>query len=194
MEGQVVRVAGMVASLHTMLTRDGQTSVSAVLEDLDGRIEVMAWSRIYTQTKELWQESNILLVEGKVRERADQMQIVCEKVRRYDLEPRKTEKPMVRVVTPSPVVKEEKTAERLRLTITLQQTDDAQSDIAQLHAVMAVLQDYPGNDEVSLTVSNGTKIFKLKMGQARVSYNDELRRRVAALIGADGIKTEILKS
>ena len=193
MEGQVVRVAGMVASLHTMLTRDGQTSVSAVLEDLDGRIEVMAWARIYAQTKELWQEGAILLVEGKVRERADQMQIVCERVRRYDLEPRKTEKPAARAVTPSLAVKEEKAAERQRLTITLQQTDDAQADIAQLHAVMAVLQDYPGNDEVSLTVSNGTKIFKLKMGQVRVAYSDELRRRVAALIGTDGIKTEIIK-
>ncbi|RJO62968.1 MAG: DNA polymerase III subunit alpha [Dehalococcoidia bacterium] len=193
MEGQVVRVAGMVASLHTMLTRDGQTSVSAVLEDLDGRIEVMAWARIYAQTKELWCEGNILLVEGKVRERADQMQIVCERVRRYDLEPQKKERPAARVATPPPAV-EKKTAERQRLTITLQQTDDAQADIAQLHAVMAVLHDYPGNDEVSLTVSNGTKIFKLKMGQVRVAYSDELRRRVAALIGADGIKTEVIKA
>jgi ferredoxin-fold anticodon binding domain-containing protein len=58
---------------------------------------------------------------------------------------------------------------------------------------MAVLRDYPGNDEVSLTVSNGTKIFKLKMGQVRVAYSDELRRRVAVLIGADGIKTEVIK-
>jgi DNA polymerase-3 subunit alpha len=192
MEGQVVRVAGMVSSLHTMLTRDGQTSVSAVLEDLDGRIEVMGWARIYAQTRDLWQEGNILLVEGKVRERADQMQIVCERVRRYDLEPQKREKPAARAASQPPVVKEEKTAERLRLTVTLQQTDDTQADIAQLHAVMAILQDYPGNDEVSLTVSNGTKIFKLKMGQMRVTYNDDLRRRVAALIGAEGIKTEVI--
>ena len=192
MDGQVVRVAGMVASLHTMLTRDGQTSVSAVLEDLDGRIEVMAWARIYSQTRDLWCEGNILLVEGKVRERADQMQIVCERVRRYDLEPQKREKPAVRVVTQPPTAKEEKAAERLRLTITLQQTDNAQADIAQLHSVMAVLQDYPGSDEVSLTVSNGTKIFKLKMGQMRVTCNDELRRRLAALIGSDGIRIEVI--
>ncbi|MGA3093880.1 MAG: OB-fold nucleic acid binding domain-containing protein, partial [Dehalococcoidales bacterium] len=193
MDGQVVRVAGMVASLHTMLTRDGQTSVSAVLEDLDGRIEVIAWARIYSQTRDLWCEGNILLVEGKVRERADQMQIVCERVRRYDLGLQKREKPAARVVTQPPTAKEEKAAEHLRLTITLQQTDNAQADIAQLHSVMAVLQDYPGSDEVSLTVSNGTKIFKLKMGQMRVTCNDELRRRVAALIGNDGIKTEVIK-
>jgi DNA polymerase III subunit alpha len=193
MEGQVVRVAGMVESMHTMLTRDGQTSLSAVLEDLDGRIEVMAWSRVYAQTKELWQEGNILLVEGKVRERADQMQIVCERVRRYDLEPQRKEKPAARPAAQPNNTREEKAVERQRLTVTLQQTSDAEADIAQLHAVMAVLQDYPGDDEVSLTVSNGTKIFKLKMGQVRVTYGDELRRRVAALIGSDSIKVESIK-
>jgi len=148
---------------------------------------------VYAQTKELWQEGNILLIEGKVRERADQMQIVCERVRRYDLEPQRKEKPVARSAAQPNNTREEKAVERQRLTVTLQQTPDAEADIAQLHAVMAVLQDYPGDDEVSLTVSNGTKIFKLKMGQVRVTYGDELRRRVAALIGSDSIKVESIK-
>jgi DNA polymerase-3 subunit alpha len=194
MEGQAVRVAGMVESMHTMLTRDGQTSLSAVLEDLDGRIEVMVWSRVFAQTKELWQEGNILLVEGRVRERGDQMQIVCERVRRYDLEPQKRDKPAARAAAQPVISNEEKVAQRHRLTVVLHQTADAQADIAQLHAVMAVLQDYPGDDEVSLTVNNGTKIFKLKMGQVRVTYGEELRRRVAALIGAESIKLEVIQS
>ena len=57
----------------------------------------------------------------------------------------------------------------------------------------AVLQEYPGDDEVNLTVSNGTKIFKLKMAQMRVGFSDELRRRLTALIGEDAIKTEAFK-
>ena len=60
-------------------------------------------------------------------------------------------------------------------------------------AIVALLQDYPGDDEVGLTVSNGTKIFKLKMCQSRVAYCDELRRRLAALIGYDNIRVESLK-
>jgi DNA polymerase-3 subunit alpha len=89
MEGQVVRLAGMVSSLHTILTKDGQTSVAAVLEDVDGKIEVMVWSRIYSQTKDLWQEGNIVLVEGRVRERADQLQLVCDRAMRYELNAKK---------------------------------------------------------------------------------------------------------
>jgi DNA polymerase-3 subunit alpha len=194
MEGQVVRVAGMVSSLRTMLTRDGQTSVSAVIEDLDGCIEVVAWSRVYAQTKDQWVEGNILLVEGKVRERADQLQIVCERVWRYDLGPQKHENSVGRTVQEAVVLpKEEKTPERKRLTLTLQQTDDHQTDIALLHDAIAILQDYSGDDEVNLTVSNGTKIFKLKMCQLRISYSDELRRRLAALIGPANIKVERFK-
>jgi DNA polymerase-3 subunit alpha len=195
MEGQVVRVAGMVASLHTMLTRDGHTSVSAVLEDLDGRVEVMVWSRVYSQTKELWSEGSILLVEGKVRERADQMQIVCDTVRRYDLEPfKKDTAQMQRAVAPSSHVREEKPAGRQRLNITLRQTADQQADINLLHAVMAVLQEYPGDDEVNLMVNNGTRIFRLKMGQVRVAFSEELRRRLAAVIGDEDIETEALRT
>jgi hypothetical protein len=121
------------------------------------------------------------------------MQIVCERVRRYDLEPQRRDKPAARAATPPIIPREEKAVERMRLTVTLQQTPNAEADIAQLHAVMTVLQDYPGEDEVSLTVSNGTKIFKLKMGQVRVTFGDDLRRRVAALIGSDSIKVEAIR-
>ena len=224
MEGQVVRVAGMVASIHPILTRDGQTSAAVTLEDLDGSIEVMVWSRVYNPTKELWQEGNIVLVEGKVRERADQMQVTCDRATRYELnapplpraplretedrpqpagkpetpEAAKTEKaprPNLKKETQKKeTVKEEmplpestpKPVERKRLIITLQQTEDAAGDIARLHQIMALFQDYPGSDELSLVVSNGTKVFKLKMGQIRIGYCDDLRRRLGHLIGDDG--------
>jgi DNA polymerase III subunit alpha len=226
MEGQVVRVAGMVASLHTILTKDGQTSMSAVLEDVDGKIEVMVWSRIYSQTKDLWQEGSIVLVEGRVRERADQLQLVCDRAMRYELNGKTlpvlapsarlengekatvstklarvnpansqevtapiTETAPPRGVTPVEL-KVEKSVERKRLVVTLHQTDNEKADIAQLHQLMAILQEHPGDDEVSLVVSNGIKIFKLKMGQIRVGYGDDLKRRLVRLVGEDGVRAE----
>jgi len=71
--GQTIPVAGMVASVHNSFTRDQRPFASAVLEDLDGRLEVMVWPRVYADTRDLWQEGNILLVEGKVRMRDDQV-------------------------------------------------------------------------------------------------------------------------
>jgi len=195
MDGQIVCVAGMVASLRTMLTRDGQTSINAIIEDVDGCIEVIAWSRVYAQTKDVWAEGNVLLVEGKVRERADQLQIICERARRYDLESQKHEKQIVQAVQaviPLPI--EKNSSERLRLTLMLHQTDEQQADIDRLHTVETVLQSYAGDDEVYLMVSNGTKVFKLKMCHWRVAYCDELKRQLVEIVGQDNIKIENLKT
>ena len=82
------------------------------------------------------------------------------------------------------------TAERKRLIITLQQTENADDDVARLHRLLAILHDYPGMDELSLVVSNGTKVFKLKMGQVRVTCCEELERRLAEIAGEDALKVE----
>ncbi|GAI57997.1 unnamed protein product, partial [marine sediment metagenome] len=71
--GQNVRVVGMVASVRYLFTRDQHPFISAVLEDLDGRVEVMVWPKVYATTRDLWHEGDILLVEGKVRLRADRV-------------------------------------------------------------------------------------------------------------------------
>ena len=234
MEGQMIKIAGMVAGLHPIITKDGQTSAAVTLEDLNGRIEVMVWSRIYSQTRDLWQEGNIVLVEGKVRERADQMQLTCDRAVRYELAPTAsvpaadTADASLSVGTPAPsgqseqgetashlpakdavknpvrkkTVKKEaaqempvidnntKPVERKRLVVTLQQTDDVEGDTAMLHQLLAILADYPGLDEFSLVVSNGSKVFKLKMGQVRIEYCDDLRRRLTQLIGDDAFRVE----
>ncbi|MCL2149412.1 MAG: DNA polymerase III subunit alpha [Dehalococcoidia bacterium] len=232
MEGQTVRMAGMVASLHHIVAKDGQTSASVMLEDLTGRIEVMVWSRIYNQTKELWQEGNIVLVEGRVRERADQMQLTCDRAVRYELTsvsvpapdtaiapqpskpvpekrpkraevmpqaaPGETSRPFANQETAKKETVQEmpatdintKPAERKRLVVTLRQTDDVDGDSSRLHQVLAILGDYPGSDEFGLIVNNGSKIFKLKMGQVRIEYCDDLRRRLIQLVGEEALLVE----
>ncbi len=207
MEGQMVRVAGMVASMHTITGRSGQTSLAVTLEDLDGRVEVMVWGRVYSQTKDIWQEGEILLVEGKVRERADQMQIICDRVGRYGLEsaPATTNPPASAAGVPgagngnarAPNGKEEaKTgcaaprAASRRMVIELQQSSDPDGDVARLHRLVDLLRQYPGEDEVELLVGNGVKVFKLKMGQTRVSCSAELLRLAQDVAGGGGVKLE----
>jgi len=68
MAGQTVVIAGMVASVRLLFTKDRHQFISAELEDLDGSIEVTAWPKVYTATEDLWQEGNMLLVEGKAEE------------------------------------------------------------------------------------------------------------------------------
>ena len=85
MEGQVVTVAGRVASVRLLQTRRDQKSFAiALLEDLQGSVEVTVWPNVYERTAGLWQQGSILVVRGKVRVRNDQVSVACEGVKPYD--------------------------------------------------------------------------------------------------------------
>ncbi|MBA7474082.1 DNA polymerase III subunit alpha [subsurface metagenome] len=197
--GQTVVVAGMVASVRYLFTRDRRPFVSAILEDLDGRIEAMVWPKLYSDTRDLWQEGNILLVEGKVRLRDDRVQLNCDHVRRYQPEAAPGEEVVTSQPTKPPIVAEEAAAytapaESRRLLISISQTSDKDTDIAYLHKLIDTLKEFPGQDEVSLRVTNEEKIISLKLSNMRTGYCPELHQRLVELVGEDGIRVETLTS
>ena len=193
--GQTVVVAGLVTSVRNLFTREQRPFASVILEDLDGSIEVMVWPKVYTDTRDLWQEGNILLAKGKVRLRNDRLQLNCEYVRRYQPEATQGEK----VVTPQPTETPEVTEpaiadtappEARQLIITITQTSDETSDIAYLHKLIDTLKDFPGQVGVSLRVTNEEKITNLKLSNIYVNYCPELRQRLVELAGEEGLRVE----
>ncbi len=196
--GQTVMVAGIVASVHQLFTRDRRPFVSAVLEDLDGRIEVMVWPKVYASARDLWHEGNILLVEGKVRLRDDRVQLNCDYVRRYQpapaegeeaVAPRPSEAPMVAEETPD-YTEPAEPAESRRLVISISQTTNVDSDIAYLHRLIDTLKEFSGQDKVSLCVTNGEKVISLKLSSISTNYCPELHQRLVELVGEDGLRLE----
>jgi len=196
MAGQTVVVAGMVASVRYLFTRDGRPFASAILEDLNGRVEVMVWSKVYTDTQELWEEGNILLVEGKVRVREDRVQLNCDRVGRYQPEAAPGEKEVAPPPVEAPAVVEEPAVavtppvEKNRLIINLTQTSDEDSDTACLRKVIDTLKEFPGRDEVKLCVTNGDKVINLRLMGVNINYCPELHQRLAEVVGAEGVKLE----
>ena len=190
--GQSVVVAGIVASVRSLFTRDGKPFASAILEDLDGRIEVMVWPKIYAETKDLWQEGNILLVEGRVRVNDDKVQLNCDSVSDYQSMVARAEPSVTPEPVAVPVVAEEPAAPPVshRLVISLTQSSDEAGDVALLKKVASVLQGFPGRDEVSLRVTNGSKVSCLKLTNLTVSYGAELHEKLAELVGEAGIMVE----
>ncbi len=192
--GQTVVVAGMVALVYNLFTRDRQPFVSTVLEDLDGSIEVIVWPKVYANTKDLWQEGNILLVEGRVRLRDDRVQINCDRARCYQPEAAQGEEAVTPQPGEPPVVEEttapEAPAESHRLIISIIQTSDENSDIAYLNKLINILRDFPGQDEVSLRVTNEDKVFNLKLPNLTINYCPELHQRLVELVGEDGLRVE----
>ncbi|MFC2013520.1 DNA polymerase III subunit alpha [Chloroflexota bacterium] len=196
--GQTVIVAGMVASVHNLFTRDRRPFASAMLEDLDGSIEVMVWPKVYAETRDIWQEGNILLVEGKVRLREDCMQLNCDHVRHYQPAPARDEEITAQADEAVAVVEripaETTLPESHRLIITITQTSDEGSDIAYLNKLIGILKDFSGRDEVKLSVTNGEKVINLKLSSIYVNYCPELHQRLAEVVGEEGLRLESIGS
>jgi len=193
--GQTVIVAGMVASVHYLFTRDRRPFASAVLEDLDGSIEVMVWPKVYANTRDLWEEGNILLVEGTVRLREDRVQLNCDHVRPYQPAPAQGEEVVAAQPGEAPVVAEETAAytappQSRRLVISIAQTSDEDSDIAYLRKLVSTLRDFPGQDEVNLSMTNEEKVVNLKLSSIYIDYCPELHQRLVELVGEDGLRLE----
>jgi len=185
MVGQVITVAGMVAEVRPRFTKDGKPFAGVILEDLDGRVEVMVWSNVYAETKELWQEGSILLVTGKVRLRDDQVQLSCDSVRHYQPVPEAAPPPVEAPVTVVP----EPVPSRL-VVISLRESGDEAGDVASLDKLIDIIRAFPGEDEVRLRVVNETKIVNLRLPNMGAGYCPELHQQLVELVGEDGVKID----
>ncbi|MFC2005411.1 DNA polymerase III subunit alpha [Chloroflexota bacterium] len=197
MVGENVVVAGMVALVNYLFTRDRRPFASVVLEDLDGRVEVMVWPKVYDGTRELWQDGNILLVEGKVRLRDDRVQLNCDSVRLYQPEAVQDEETVASEPDEVPVVAEKAPTDTTptkghRLVISITQTSNESGDIACLQKLLETLKDFSGQDEVTLCVENEDRVDNLKLPST--GYCSELHQRLVELVGEGGLRLEPIAS
>jgi len=193
MAGKSVVVAGMVAMAYHLFTRERQPFVRAILEDLDGSVEVMVWPNVYADTMDLWQEGNILLVEGKVRIRDDKVQLNCDRVRRYQPEATPAGEVAVEEPVEVPVEAEERPVqeapeERHHLIISLNQTSDRDRDEDYLRQVISTIKEFPGHDEARLCINGQGSPIILKLPNTK--YCPELHQRLVELVGEEGLRLE----
>ena len=86
LDGRKVTLVGQVASFRIGSTRKGDPFVSAVLEDVTGTTEIVAWKEVYGRTQSLWTEGAILKVEGRVRLRNnDRVSVHCNHVETFEV-------------------------------------------------------------------------------------------------------------
>jgi DNA polymerase-3 subunit alpha len=195
LDKHVIVTAGRVITARYSFTRKNESFAIAILEDVSGKIEVIAWPQVYSQTEELWKEGNELIVQGRVRARDDEVSVICDDVKYYEppapndeaptmhkLKTTKAELPPVKTSTAPP--------ERHRLIINIAQTSDASGDISRLNKIMAALKTYTGRDEVQLNILNSGDAIPLKLPNIYTGYCPELRQQLVGLIGEDGLNVE----
>ncbi|MDP2935311.1 MAG: DNA polymerase III subunit alpha [Dehalococcoidia bacterium] len=186
LEGQTVTVAGMVVSARRIHTRDGKPFVAAVLEDLDGSVEVTVWPETYQRTQDLWVEGSILLVKGKVKSRGDNVQVVCIGAKAYTDE---AERPGPADKEPAPPLHQESRNGPRRLHLTLTRTGDQERDMQRLREVFNIIQGYPGNDSVTVSLSKGNEVVELDLPHLLTDCCPALYRALSEVVGERGIAT-----
>jgi DNA polymerase-3 subunit alpha len=190
MAGQSIVVAGRVTSARYLLTRDGKSFASAILEDFSGQVEVIVWPRVYAEKGDLWQEGNELVVQGKVRVKDDRVQLNCDDVHLYQPQAAPVEEVVPAPLAQAPVVALAAPSHRLVISIT--QTSDEASDIAYLRKLVDTLIGFPGQDEVNLCVVNEDRVIHLKLANIRINYCPELHEQLGVLIGEENLKLEVI--
>ena len=171
MAGEKVIVAGMISSVRHASTKNNNVFVIATFEDLNGSIEVIVWSNIYTQTQDLWVEGNILIIEGTVKVREDRVSISCSRVRKYEPEAARP-----------PVENNNHYQAPKKLVINLNQSSDTEQDRAYLQRIMEVLKRYPGRDSVQLAISDGDKVTRLDVPDIKIDYCNDLMKELDPIL------------
>ncbi|MDO8491412.1 MAG: DNA polymerase III subunit alpha, partial [Dehalococcoidia bacterium] len=195
MAGKSVTIGGRVTLTRLLMTKDGRSFVAAKLEDMDGSIEVTAWPEIYQRTSDLWTEGNILLVQGKVKNRKDEIQVSCDRVKLYTPEmPDEgdwigNERANNGFETRTPA-RREPPPPKHRLFIKLAETGNHAADVTRLQGVFSALMRYQGQDKVHLTIPNSHDSVKLEFPDIATGYCPDLHQRLIELVGEAGLGVE----
>jgi DNA polymerase III subunit alpha len=84
-DGQQVTVAGILSSVTRRVNKTGQPWASAVLEDLEGSVEVLFFPATYAQVGILVAEDAVVVVKGRVDHREDVAKLIAAELTVPDL-------------------------------------------------------------------------------------------------------------
>ena len=83
--GAEVTLAGLLTAVTKKFTKRGETYVVGTVEDLTGGIEVMFFPSCYQTYADLLVEDEVLVVQGRLDDGRDTMQVIADRVSRPDL-------------------------------------------------------------------------------------------------------------
>jgi DNA polymerase-3 subunit alpha len=158
-DGQQIVIAGILSSVLRRVNKAGAPWASAVLEDLEGSVEVLFFPQTYAQVAVSVAEDAIVVVKGRVDRREDVAKLIASDLTVPDL----SEGPRGPVVVSLPAARcTPPVVERLR----------------------EVLTTHPGTTEVQLQLVNGERRTTLRVADGlRVAATPALMGDLKALLG-----------
>ncbi len=162
-DGQIVTVAGLLSTVTRKVTRQGNPWAQAVVEDLDGAIEVMFFPSCYGQVGAQLAEDAVVVVRGRLDKREDVPKLIAMELSLPDVSP----------------------DARGPVLISLPANRCTPPMVARLRVVLAT---HPGTTEVHLELVNGDRRTVLRLDEGlRVDASASLYGDLKELLGPDSV-------
>ncbi len=158
MVNERVKIGGMVTSTRIVLTRNGGAEMAfASIEDGTGKLEVVVFPRVYETTRPLWIKDQMVLVEGRLDSREDNLNLLVENVQPISAETKANEKYDFKIQIPRRI---------------------SSSKLVQINKL---LKSAPGKDRGVLIFNSerGKKKLALTFG---VKYGKRLEKKIREII------------
>ena len=194
-----VRVAGLVSSIRTILTKNNEPMDFVALEDATHNLELIVFPRAHQTFKNLLVEGNILIVDGFVsskdsrqQENALEMKILADNIWLFDnqmpdlprFEPRKRRdrRPGQENRAWQPEEQQPRPNSATQITLTL----PARLPKEVLGYIKDILSGHPGDCPVILQVPDGDNVRQIT-AKTTVKPSEELRQKLSALLGPGAV-------
>lgn len=92
MENKRLKLGGLITTVKKITTRSGSPMVFATLEDATGKAEALIFPRLLENTGELWQADKLILLDGKISTKDNEVKIIVESAQELDFENKKYSK------------------------------------------------------------------------------------------------------
>jgi DNA polymerase-3 subunit alpha len=162
-DGQILTVGGILSGVLRRVTKQGSPWASAVLEDLQGAIEVLFFPSCYQQFGVHLTEDAVLCIRARVDKREDLPRLIAMEVSVPDL----------------------RSADRGPVVITL---PAARCTPPVVDRLREILSTHPGGTEVRLALQSGENVRLLRLDdRLRVAPGPALMGDLRALLGATAI-------
>jgi len=151
-----VRLGGLLTMVRNIITKKSNAEMCfATLEDETGKIELVIFPKLFAKDKTLWTKDAILIVDGKLELRDEQVTFLVDSAKR--------------------LTGDEKSA--FDFTVRIPKGTSSQV----LMAINRLLKDNPGDQMGELIFENGGQVKKLALNFG-INYTSELKKAIEALL------------
>ncbi len=168
-DGQTVRVGGIISAVKEITSKNGRMAFVS-LEDINGVIEVIVFSRLYSEVEPLIRDTRVVFVEGEIQKREAEVKILANNV--------------------IPIERAEETW-TASVHVFL---DVNRADRKLLKQLYEILSAHPGSCRGYLHLSDSvnTETIIALPDNLRLAAGASLGRAVRTFLGVDAVKTTIL--